>query len=65
MMFLMDLIKANNHKLVKFDECELNHTYESVFAYSARHGGTFDGYKFYNDFVVDVGQGRNQKAVER
>lgn len=26
----------------------------SVFNYSEKHGGTFDSFKYYNDYVVDI-----------
>lgn len=51
---LLDLIKKNGHSLVKYNECKVGRNYESVFNYSARHGGTLNSYKYYNDYVVDV-----------
>ena len=53
-MFLKELIKKNGHNLVRYNECIVSHKYESVFDYSVKNGGTFDGCKFYNDYVVDV-----------
>lgn len=54
MMFLRELIKKNGHKLVKYNECIHGHKCERVFEYSERYGGTFDSFKFYNDYVVDI-----------
>ena len=54
MCYLNELIKQNGHKLVKYDKCIDGHKYESVFNYSSRYGGTFDGFKYYNNYVIDV-----------
>lgn len=54
MQFLKDIIKKNGHKLVKYNECLENREYKSVFDYSSQNGGTFDGFKYYNDYVIDV-----------
>lgn len=51
---LKDLVASNGHKLVKYDQCVMGHTYKSVFDYSSDNGGTLDGFKYYNDYVVDV-----------
>lgn len=54
MQYLKDLIKQNGHKLVHYTEGKFGHEYESVFYYSSRHGGTIDGFRYYNDYIVDV-----------
>lgn len=54
MRYLKDVIKENGHKLVKYNECKVNRKYQSVFDYSVQNGGTFDGFRYYNDYVVDV-----------
>lgn len=54
MRYLKDIIRENGHKLTKYNECIVNHKYVSVFNYSQQYGGSFDGYKYYNDYVVDV-----------
>ncbi len=54
MKYLKDIIKENGHKLTKYDKCIANHNYVSVFDYSQQHGGSFDGHKYYNDYVIDV-----------
>ena len=53
-MFLKELLEKNGHKLVRHNNCIAGHKYESVFNYSERYGGTFDSFKYYNDYVVDV-----------
>jgi len=54
MLTLQDLVKKNNHKLVKYDQCEISRNYISVFNYSEAYGGTYNSFRYYNDFVVDV-----------
>lgn len=54
MKYLKDLVEQNHHKVVRYDQAQEGHLYKTVFDYSADHGGTFDGHKFYNDYVVDV-----------
>lgn len=56
MMYLSDLIHKNNHELVKFNDCKANHIYVSVFNYCQKYGGTYDGHRYYNDYVVDVSE---------
>lgn len=53
-MYLKELLDKNGHKLVRYDNCIVGHKYESVFNYSERHGGTFDSFKYYNNYVIDV-----------
>ena len=53
-MCLKELLERNGHKLVRYNNCIAGHKYESVFNYSESHGGTFDSFKYYNDYVVDV-----------
>lgn len=53
-MFLKELLEKNGHKLVRYDNCIDGHKYESVFSYSERHGGTFDSFKYYNNYVIDI-----------
>ena len=56
MQYLKQLIKSNGHKLTKYNKCSQNHRYISVFNYSELHGGTFDSFKYYNNYVVDIGE---------
>ena len=53
-MYLKELLNKNGHKLVRYNNCIAGHKYESVFNYSARHGGTVDSFKYYNDYVIDI-----------
>lgn len=53
-MFLVDLIEKNGHKLTHRTNIKDGRNYESVFNYSDRHGGTFDSFKYYNNYYVDV-----------
>lgn len=54
MLFLRELIQQNGHKLVRYNEAIAGHIYMSVFNYSEKHVGTFDNFKYYNDYVVDI-----------
>ena len=54
MEFLLELIKKNGDKLVNYKNCKMGKKYMSVFNYSEFYGGTFDGFKFYNDYVVEI-----------
>ena len=54
MCYLMELLERNGHKLVKFDKCEADHEYMTVFNYSEKNGGTYDSFRYYNDYVVDL-----------
>ena len=54
MLFLRELIQQNGHKLARYNEAIAGHIYMSVFNYSEKHGGTFDSFKYYNDYVVDI-----------
>lgn len=55
MNYLKDLVHKNGHKLVKYNECKADIKYISVFDYSVKYGGTYDGFKYYNNYVVAVG----------
>jgi hypothetical protein len=54
MQYLAELINSNNHKLVKYNEIKENHKYMSIFDYSIKYGGTYDGFKYYNNYVVEI-----------
>lgn len=56
-MCLKELVKKNGHKLVRYNEGIKGHTYIKVFDYSVKYGGTFDSFKYYNDYYVDVTKG--------
>ena len=58
MVFLKELLKKNGHKLVRYDEGIVGHTYMSVFNYSSKYGGTFDSFKYYNDYCIDITEQR-------
>lgn len=70
MKFLKELVKENGHKLVHYDNLsgtipiKENHLYMSVFSYSSYYGGTFDGFKYYNDYLVDITNGKNINLTE-
>jgi hypothetical protein len=53
-MYLKELIKKNGHKLVRYNECVVGHKYMKVFDYSNKYGGTFDSFKYYNDYYVEI-----------
>lgn len=54
MKYLLQLIRDNNHKLVLYNEAKVNHDYMTVFNYSEKYGGTYDSFKYYNNYVVEV-----------
>ena len=55
---LKDLIKENNHRIVRYNEAR--HGYD----YSEKHGGTFDSFKYYNDFYIEMELARcNEELV--
>ena len=55
MKYLNELIRSNGHNLVLYSNAESNRIYVRVFDYSVEHGGTYDGFRYYNDYVVDIG----------
>jgi hypothetical protein len=54
MQYLKDLIKGNNHKLVKHDEAKTGYIYLTVFDYCEKYGTTFDGHNYYNNYYVET-----------
>lgn len=54
MKFLKDLVEENGHKIMHYTQVRENHNYMSVFDYSVKYGGTYDSFKFYNDYVIEV-----------
>lgn len=54
MMSLKELIEKNKHKLIRYNEGIVGHRYMKVFDYSKKYGGTFDSFKYYNNYYVDV-----------
>lgn len=54
MKFFKDLVAENGHKIVRFDQCLDGKKYISAFDYSKKYGGTYDGFKYYNDYFVEV-----------
>lgn len=53
-MFLKDLVKKNGDKIVYYKNCKADKKYISVFNYSKNYGGTFDSFKYYNDYVIEL-----------
>lgn len=54
MYYLKDLVLKNGHKIVKYNECKTSAKYMRVFDYSEKYGGTYDGFKYYNDYVIEI-----------
>lgn len=54
MCFLKELLERDGYKLVHWKDGKAGHNYVSVFDYSEQNGGTYDSFRFYNDYVVDV-----------
>ena len=59
-MFLKELINKNGDKLVFYKNAEKDKKYISVFNYSKKHGGTYDSFMYYNDYVVEIGGKKNE-----
>lgn len=55
MKSLQELVKENGDKIVYFQNCKANKKYMSVFNYSEKYGGTFDSFRYYNDYVIELG----------
>lgn len=54
MKYLNELIKENNDKLVLYNKAKTNYKYMTVFNYSEKYGGTYDSFKYYNNYVVEL-----------
>ena len=54
-MFLKDLVDSNRDRIVHYTKCKDEKKYVSVFNYSEKYGGTFDSFKYYNDYVIEFG----------
>ena len=64
-MFLKDLVEKNGDKIVRYDNCREDKKYMSVFNYSEKYGGTFDGFKYYNDYIIELwGKQESEKLWE-
>lgn len=60
MKTLQELASENGHKITHHTKCtDPARQYITPFEYSAKHGGTLDGFKYYNDFYIDIGEKRN------
>ena len=60
-MFLKDLVDSNGDRIVHYTKCKDENKYVSVFDYSAKYGGTFDSFKYYNDYVIELGGKTNER----
>lgn len=56
-MFLKDLVEKNGDKIVHYTKAKIDKKYVSVFNYSEKYGGTYDSFKYYNDYVIELGKG--------
>ena len=54
-MFLKELVDSNGDRIVHYTKCKDENKYVSVFNYSEKYGGTFDSFKYYNDYVIEFG----------
>lgn len=53
-MFLKELVEKNGDKIVRYNECKEGKKYMSIFNYSEKYGGTFDSFKYYNEYVIEL-----------
>ena len=60
-MFLKALGYSNEDRIVHYTKCKDGNIYVSVFNYSVKYGGTFDSFKYYNDYVIELGGKTNEK----
>ena len=60
-MFLKDLVDSNGDRIVHYTKCKDENKYVSVFNYSAKYGWTFDSFKYYNDYVIELGGKTNER----
>lgn len=51
---LQELTAKNGHKIIHYTQAKNNKQYMTVFDYSIKHGGTYNGFKFYNDYVIEL-----------
>lgn len=63
MCYLNDLVQKNGDKIVRCNECKVNAKYISVFDYSEKYGGTYDSFKYYNTYVIEIGTGLNKTTI--
>ncbi len=54
-MFLVELVKNNGDKIVHYTKCKQDKKYMLVFKYSEMYGGTYDSFRYYNDYVIELG----------
>ena len=60
-MFLKDLVDSNGDRIVHYTKCKDENKNVSVFNYSAKYGGTFDSFKYYNNYVIELGGKINER----
>lgn len=60
-MFLSDLVEKNGDKIVYYKDCKMGKKYMNVFLYSEWYGGTIDSYRYYNDYVIEIGSEKNEQ----
>lgn len=54
-MMMREELIFKGDKIVRYDNCRADKEYMSVFNYSKKYGGTFDSFKYYNDYVIELG----------
>ena len=55
MKYLKNLVEQNGDELRHYTQgIKENEQTVSVFDYSVKHGGTFDSFKFYNDYFIVI-----------
>lgn len=62
-MFLADLVKKNGDKIVHYTKGQVGKKYMSIFDYSEMYGGTFDSFKYYNDYYIELGDDNMEQQI--
>lgn len=56
MMYLRDLIESKGDKLILYNHGKMGRQCMTVFDYSVKYGGTFDSFRYYNDYYVEIAE---------
>lgn len=62
-LFFEELVKNNGDKIVHYTNTKDGKKYVSVFNYSAKYGGTINSFKYYNDYVIELGEKTKEEIL--